>query len=305
MNRSENGSAIIIVLVISIISISLALFTMGISRKIVLSSTMLMDKLHAKIGAESEIEKLKFYLSTGRFYPRSVANSIQIKDIPPIIYIDGTKQRIGKFANATFMDTGGLMNILVPNNNTIARLLKNGGMSKTEAATVKDSIADWYDKDDFKHLNGAERYYYQSIMGYKYGARNFAGVQSVDELHLIKGLTNDKVFKNIKDYLVLSPRWMPNINTMNAQLLSAMLNIPLDMSNTLVELRKAKGYITTFDIERITGIQADPELYGSFPTRILDIRLNFRFNTAMEKISCEISFIPKQTSPYRILKWQN
>ncbi|HDL01416.1 MAG TPA: hypothetical protein ENH23_04205 [candidate division Zixibacteria bacterium] len=305
MNRSENGSAIIIVLVISIISISLALFTIGVSRKILLSSSMLMDKLHAKMGAESEIEKLKFYLSTGRFHPRSVASSMQIKDMPPVIYIDGTKQTLGKFTNVTLTDTGGLLDILIPNDSRIALLLKNEGMSASKAATVRDSLADWYDKDNFKHLNGAENYYYRSIMGYKYGPRNFAGVQSIDELHLIRGLTDEKVFKKIKSYLTFSPYWMPNINTMNSQLLSATLNISLNMSNILVALRKTKGYISDFDIERITGMRIDPEFYGSFPTRILDIRLNFRFNTAMENISCEISFRPNRTSPYQILKWQS
>ncbi len=303
MNRSESGAALIIVLVISIISMSIALFTIGVSRNILFSSNMLMDKLYAKIGAESEIAKLKFYISTGQFHPTSVTNPAHIPDFPPILYINGTKQNLGKYAQIKLMDTGGLLDVWVSNAGRIERLLENEGVAASKAEIIRDSISDWYDKDNLKHLNGAEDYYYHS-RGDSYGPRNFAGIQSIDELHLIRGLDN-KTFSKIKPYLTLSPKWMMNINTMDAQLLSSAFNIPLNLAENLVKLRKLRGYISTLDIEQIAGIKIASELYSSFPTFILDVKLNFRHDTAMENPSLEISFRPNETTPYRILKWKS
>lgn len=304
MLHSKKGSALIIALVISIIGITLTLFVIKVSRNILFSSRMLMDKLYATLQAESTIEEIKFYASTGRFYPEYISNAIPSVRYPQRIYLDGRREKINKKTEIIIQDAGAKLNVWSPYTNAMSSLLREEGVVDRENATIiRDSLLDWYDKDNLKHLNGAEGPYYRFNLGVSYTPRNFPGVQSIDELHLVRGLTDERVFKKLRPNLILTYRWMPNLNTVNTDTLAALLKIPKAIAQQVVHYRKVKGFLTAEDIRRITSITVSPSNFRFFPSFTLDIKVASLFNTAGEKIHCVVSFILDEHKPFRVLKW--
>ncbi len=303
MHRSnQSGSAIIIVLIISIVAFLITLFTVKLSKELVTSSYMLFDKLKAKFGAESTIEKLKFYIKTGKPGYNTITNNVP--GMPKKIYLDG---RVVKIDNASVQitDSGGMLSVFVLDSRLIKGLLKANNVSNTRITTIVDSLKDWYDRDSNPNLNGAEAFYYRR-KGCKYTPRNFPGVQSIYEWHIVRGLTDNKTFSAIKPYLILTPSWHLNINTMDAKMLSSALGVPMDIARNLVKYRLKKGHLTSFDIERAAGkSNVLNEIISSFPTLTLDIKVDFRFNEAMEKVECQLYYQSDNVTPFRILKWQN
>jgi len=261
-----------------------------------------MDKLKAKFGALSTMEKLEYYISTGKMQFYYVTNS-GLPGLPGKLYIDGRRQIIDN-CSVSIKDSGGLINIWGFNKNTLYRLLLLDNVSKSKSLTIVNSLADWYDRDNFIHIFGAEENYYKEH-GYNYTPRNFNGLQSIYEWHDVKGLTDNKTFDKIKKYLILSPKWHPNINTMDSKLLAATLDIPISTAKALIKLRSKRGGLTIIDIKNILGNGMAGRYYDIFPTFILDINLKFKFNDAMEGISADIDFLPDKESAYRILRWEN
>ena len=302
MLRSKNGSAIIIVLIMFIIAMGLTMFSLNVSRKIINSSDMLIDKLHAKMGAKSDIEKLKFYISTGRFYSLYVENS-RLLNLPKKLYIDERRQDVDN--DSVFLKgSGGLINVWNENANRIDNILKNKKSNNSQQNTIKDSILDWYDEDDFRRINGAESAYYKE-KGYRYTPRNFSGVQSIYELHLIKGLTDNETFNDIENYLILCPRQSININTCDDVMLSSLFDIPIPYAESLERIKDVKNGLELDDISKIAGYMPDAMMYGVSPTFVLDIKVNFRFNKAVESIRCIIDFHSDDKVLYKVIKWQN
>ncbi len=297
----NSGSAIIIALIISLIAMAITLFVIGVNKSIVESSDMLLDKLNAKFRAESLINKIGFYVSTGRFTSDSVENP-SVKGLPVKMSINGSLQKIDNNTEVTIRDAGSMMSIWAINPKVISNLLKLDNVSSQKIAVIKDSIMDWIDKDNLIHLNGAEAQYYKG-KGYKYLPRNSFGIQSVYELKLVRGI-NSKIFKFLKGYLILAPKWHFNLSTMNEAMLSAATGIPYNLLKSLRFDEKNKE-LSLSDLEKETGKMLDPVYYQTFPAFVLDIHVAIRFNKALEKRSCVISFYQSEKSPFRVLKWEN
>ncbi|WP_457643479.1 general secretion pathway protein GspK [Persephonella sp.] len=291
-----------IVLIISVIAFMISIFTIRVSRQLVRSSNMLMDKLHARLAADSVIAKLEFYAATGKFNNNYIENRAVLR-WPSRIYIDGRVTRLDN-ATVSIKDSGGMISVWTFIPSVMRRFLGVDNVTQSKSAVVVDSIQDWYDRDNIKRVNGAESSYYERL-GCKYTPRNFSGVQSIYEWHLIRGLMDNKTFNKVKPFIILAPQWHANINTMDEKMLSTSFNIPLITAKTLINLRKKKGSISLFDVKRITGKSVDAMLYGTFPTFVLDIKLYFRFNDAVERMSSQIFFKADNETPYRILEWQN
>ena len=105
----------------------------------------------------------------------------------------------------------------------------------------EEAKIDWYDRDDLKHLNGAESFYYRFVLGARFKPRNSSAIQSIYEWKLIKGI--QKVFPIIKPYLCISPYWKPNLNTMDTYVIASFLDIPIEYAQQLKKVRDEKGEI--------------------------------------------------------------
>lgn len=301
-STNSKGSAIIISLIISVVAMLIASFIILASKNLIASSDLLFDKLKAKFGAESLLEKIKFYVSTGEFKKFYIENPV-VKTLPKNVFLDGRKQKVDKNAIIVIKDAGSMLNIWAINPKILYNLVTILRENKQKASIIEDSLMDWIDRDNLVRLNGAEREYYIG-RGYRYPPRNSPNLQSIFELSLIRGM-DSKTFSLLKNYLVLSPKWLINLNTVDEKMLEAILGISPSLAKSLIKIREEKGGLTLDDIEKTTGITLDPSYYETFPTFTLDIKLTFRFNKAVERKGCVISFYPDNSSPYRVLRWEN
>lgn len=299
---NSRGSAIIIVLIISTVSILLTVFIVKASKVTTTSSELLFNRLRAEFGALSEMEKIEFYASTGRFGPFYIDNNVA--GLPKRLFIDGRTQKIGN-CTVSIQGTGGLINVWYLNIETLHNLLLLDNLSRPKINIIINSLKDWYDRNNFPRVGGAEAEYYKQN-GFTYTPRNFEGVQSICEWRDIRGLTDYYIFDKIKKYLTLSPRWHPNMNTMGINVLSAFLNIPKQLAQSLITYKNSNGYITNYDLKRLLEIDLGLlGIYDSDPTFALDIKIEFKFNDAVDRLFAEISFIPTDKKPFTVIKWIN
>lgn len=279
----------------------ISFFIVNLSKNIVESTDTLLDKLAAKFRAESIINELEFYASTGKFTSNSIVNS-SVKGLPAKIYINGGLQKIDNKTVLSIRDSGSMMSVWAINLDVISNLLRHYKVSSQKIAIIRDSILDWIDRDDLSHINGAESQYYKE-KGYKYTPRNFPALQSVYELRLVRGMDN-KTFNFLRKYLILSPKWHFNLSTMDKVMLSSALGVPYNLLNML-KFHGSKGKLDLDTLGKITGKLYDPGYYETFPTFVLDIHVSIRFNEALEKRGCVIDFSQTKQSPFRVLKWEN
>ena len=299
------GSALIIVLWISFVLFLAAVFVIKSSREMIFSSEITMDKLQAQLDAESVVEIIKFYGSTGRFSFNYIQNPyLKKEDVPNKIYIDGREIKL-PLGKIKMYDTGGLMNVWYLNPEYVKRFLEAGGVNYKVAAIIKNSILDWYDSDDLSRLNGAEEYYYQFEAGAKYKPRNSPAVQSTDELHLIRGLTDEKNWQKIKNYLYLAPHSNLNINAMDKLMLQAVFGLTKDETANIIFLRKTKGFITLHDIGRLTGRNMDLyfDTVSNFPSLVIKLNVESKYKEAREVLTALIDFKADIKMPYKVLEF--
>ncbi|CBE69556.1 exported protein of unknown function [Candidatus Methylomirabilis oxygeniifera] len=78
----------------------------------------------------------------------------------------------------------------------LRRLFSNSGVRDEKLlSTIVDSIQDWRDTDNLHRMSGAEDDYYLSLPS-SYRAKN-GGFETIDELLLIRGLTQEILYGNI------------------------------------------------------------------------------------------------------------
>jgi len=301
ITKNKRGSAIIISLIILVVGLLITMFTIHTARKFLFLSKSLIDKLQVKLNADSTLEKLKYFASTGDFSYNYIINRDGPKfGFPAVIYVDGRTQHIG---NSTFIkveDAGSKINLLSPNFRAIKKLLLLNGVDYSKAVEVVNSLKDWYDKNSIRRLGGAESFYYRS-KGYNYSPLNFGGIQSIYEFRLVKGI-NKRILNILKQYMTFSICWVPNINTMNKILLMSELNISDIKATQLINLRKNKGFLTYRDLNRITGrneVFSFLSIHSSFS---LDISISTYFNIAGEKKECSICFLPRKVTPFEVME---
>ncbi len=104
----------------------------------------------------------------------------------------------------------------------LIRLLRTvPGLSKDNAEEIAYNILDWMDSDSaFGHPKyGAETSYYEGL-DKPYSAKD-APFETIDELLLVKGITPE-IFEKIRPGITVYGSGTVNINTANAQVLSAL-----------------------------------------------------------------------------------
>ena len=116
----------------------------------------------------------------------------------------------------------------------IRGLLVAAGADADTADLLADAIMDWRDRDDMRHLNGAEDTDYR-IAGLPWGAKD-APFDSVEELRLVLGMT-DALYASMKDSVtVFSGQSGVNLQHASAQVVAAMAgleNLQVNSSGTV------------------------------------------------------------------------
>jgi len=305
--KSQRGSILVMTLVILTIALGLATYVVALSRQSVENSAMLLDKLHAKIDIESHLEMAKFLISSGQFHAAKIAITPPL-DFPldsSVWSLRGNPILIGK-SKIELYDGGSkpFLNKLSPW--VLKRLFIINGIDASIAEIAAQSYRDWIDKDDFNHLNGAEKSYYRVEKGYGYEPRNNPALQSTEELRLLRGLEGSEAFEFVTNQVHLFGTGSLNVNTASVKTLEAVLNISPQQAEDLVTLRKRKGVLTFNDLKLITGRDFSDELSGIsvFSTQSVEINITTTIGEARDTLRALINFTPQRNAPYLVVYYQ-
>jgi len=239
----------------------------------------LQDKLTAKVELESTVEILKYYILLGKLEKNKIINKNQTI-LPPKLPIDATPF---KYKNSTIkiQDTAGLLNTMYIQG-YIKRMFS--ALNVTQSAIAIDSLDDWLDKDDFKRLNGAERFYYQEQHKH-YSARNQPYLYAMDEINDIRGFENIQLEKS---NFVHALEVGYNYYTMKPFVLAVLYGIDLKSAKLLVKQRNKN--ITAFE-SSFAKIEKDyiDELVGS--TLVYSTVLKVTISTTINQAKTSKSFL--------------
>ncbi len=282
---------------------SVSFYIIKLTKDIVYMEKAFLDKIQVKLNSKSSLEILKYVLSVSKFHENYVENFSKINILPKKIYLTGEKIETS-LSTIKLLDTSGKINALYLDRTYIRRLFNQIQGKEKLADIAYDSYKDWIDKDNLKHINGAEKYYYLFEKGYKYTPRNNQALQDKEELRNIRGFT--KIYDKIKSNLIFAYKGnLLNINTADAFTLSIILNIPIDQANSIINLRKKQGYISFSDIERITNKSIGHliDLYSTFPSKVVIVSIESKKGVAKEKLKVVIDFNTSENYPYSVLKY--
>ncbi len=305
---NQRGSVLIITLIIMSVAVTLAFYIIKLSKDILATSSMILDKLEAKIEAESTVELLKYLVSTNAFSKDQIKINTTIfenKDVginlPKKILINGETVKIGN-TEIKALDTSAKFSVGSLDSATLRKILKYAGLENKDISIATDSYEDWIDSDDLKHLNGAEKYYYQFEKGYKYSPRNNVNLQDVGELKLIRGFKN--IYDNIKNHLVLTYKGGINVYTADAQTLAIALGISVDEAKQIIKIREKEKKFGELSQPVEETFQDYEGILSTFPSFMLEINIETTKNEAKEKVYCIIDFRPDENTPFRTIKYQ-
>jgi type II secretory pathway component PulK len=298
--RSQQGSALIIVLVLMMVAMSLALYTVSLSRDMVTTSRQLADKLQSRLDSSSALEKVIYIGTTSRFSSWNIENSNANRDFPARLNLRNNAFMVGT-SQVRLQDSAGRIGLFSPDIYIIKGMLRNVGIKPGVAETAMDSLLDWVDEDDLKHLNGAESYYYRAEMDRKYRPRNDRFVQAVDELALVKGWRG-AVFDALRDEILPTFSGALNLSTSDAALLSGVLDISPEAAGQLVKIRDKNGLISRADIMAYApnALTNMDEYITNFPslTVAVDVRTTIGESGDMQRAI--VNFKQRKDRPYTI-----
>jgi type II secretory pathway component PulK len=203
------------------------------------------------------------------------------------------------------MDSAGRLGLWPPNNEILKRVLLLGGVKVADANVAADSLLDWIDEDDLKHLNGAEKYFYRSENSLGFEPRNNRFIQSVEELELIRGFRG-KAYDLVREELLDTAPGILNINTADALVLAAALDVDLESAQRLVQVREKKGIVTYVDLVGLTGkgLTFMDEYITTIPSMTLDVDIRTRFNEAGDSVRALVRFKSERDRPFTVEKYQ-
>ncbi len=303
--KESKGSVLIISLILMSVATLLSLFIIKVSKDIVSSSQLLMEKLEAKIKAESEIERFKYFASTSWFDRYKIVNINSVKDYPKDILLTGSKVKLSNGNELYITDSSSKINLFIVDESIIGRLLRIVIKDEKKLPVIKDSFLDWIDRDKLIRLYGAEDDYYKNEIGARYTPRNNNFMQSIEELLDIRGIDNDTYEKIKKVFTFSYGSWGTNAYLVSPELLKVIApDIKEETAETLEYLRK-KGKFKRFD--QLTGELFKGEGSGIYSTelsKVVNLKVVSKVGNAVEKIYCIIDFKPKDDYPFVVYKYK-
>lgn len=309
-NHSSAGYILPIVLFLVIILTSGGMFALHIAKQEISNTASLFDTVEAQIEAESQIEIIKFYASSGHFTQNRIENNTLNKisstylqtPYPEVLYIDNREQNITSTLSLKLQDTAGLLNAMYPDANAISELLNNT-KKFNHTDTLRDSVEDWFDLDDFHRINGAEENYYRE-QKFAYTPRNAHISQSREELRLIRGIADLSVdqWEYLSRFLVLSPVSAFNFATAPSELIAAKLHVSVKELDGLEELRR-RDLVEFVKRIRVIGTGYNPETSGIFPSKIVAVQVTVRRNNAKVHATALLDCTDYDDAPLHVISW--
>jgi len=176
---------------------------------------------------------------------------------------------------ANIQDITGLLSLNHTNKTLTKALLTKLDKSDEQIREFIDSLSDWKDLDDLKHINGAESSYYSKL---SYSPRN-SYLQSFSEISLIK---RGEILSKAQWEKFFSLSLVSSFNPLNApdELLEAFISDSRIVDE--VKLSRSNGKLNGLVFFQITGIEEDD--FISFRTgRIFKVKLRSSDNINTSK----------------------
>jgi general secretion pathway protein K len=121
----------------------------------------------------------------------------------------------------------------------LAGLFRTAGLNATDSAGLTDKVLDWRDPNPARRLNGAKEREYRAA-GLPYGPRN-GPFQSVDELHLVMGMTKELYARVERAVTVYSGRPFIDPKFAPQQALLALPAMNAQAAATAIAARNSSG----------------------------------------------------------------
>jgi len=166
------------------------------------------------------------------------------------------------------VDEGGKINVNRVSDEQLRRVLTNLGLDNVRRDVLVDSLMDWRDPDDLHRTNGAEKDYYAGLAP-AYAPKN-GPLDSVEEMLWIRGMSAGLFYGYPEDrggseerdrpvalrdiFTVDSPIDRVNLRTASAEVIHALLGIPLEKCRTFIEERKKLSEKALGDLLPLLGI---------------------------------------------------
>lgn len=260
--KQQKGMALIQVLIIAIILTMLGIFINQSVRNQVKTAQLIKANHQLDLLLESSEAELLHTLITQKRYKSLDSENELVKRWN----FHGEAFQLNDNVSIKMQDLNGLLSLNYMNYPVSLRLFEQLGFPESEVRVFLDSLKDWKDKDDLKHLNGAESEYYQKA-ALPLPRNSF--LQSINEVVNIKGagfLTQAQWSQYYSIALV------SKYNPLNspAEILKAFLN-DKDIYNKIINLR-AEEQLTMNSFFHHTGIDTD-HLVTFTTGRLINIKI--------------------------------
>lgn len=243
----QYGMALVQVLIIATVLGMLGIFISQTVRTQVAVVSGIEQSFSLRLELEqAESELFRAMLSHRRYPEKQSANPIAKQ-----WNFYGKPFALNEMIQVRLIDTSALLSLNTSSTAHIRQTLLNAGIAEGEVRVFIDSLQDWKDEDDLKHLNGAESDYYQQIGG---GTARNGYLQSLDEVGIIRG--GSSIPRDLLEKL-FTVRIQSGFNPLNApeELLRSMLQNELSVEQ-VIAAREA-GELTPLRFFQLTGVDSD------------------------------------------------
>jgi len=288
----RNGFVLVVVLAVSLITISLSLFLIKVSKQTINDLFLFNEKVQSDILLNSFLSSLMFKLAGCKL----TCNSCLIQNKAYPITGEEIKENYGNYTIIfSIKDARSMIFLRNPPPLLVENLLKHYEAKNYKASV--DSLLDWLDQDDIPRPNGAECNFYRSQKK-DYCPRNNRALQSKYELLDIKDF-NQNIVDKISCSTTIYSDGLYNINTMNDKLLKAWPGMNNILVTEILNLRKNRC-IKISDFPSLRGVEYS-ELLTDEPLKIFSIRACCKYKHA---VTCAKFILDLRESKPKILNFQ-
>jgi len=294
--NSEAGYALFAVLLISmIIMVISGSLVYSVRQRVKLAGEM-KARNRAYMKTRSAMSQVMYDVLTSTFTPTGLTIHDQNGTLKEM-NLYGDPIAISKGVEARLRDVSGMISPLF-HPNYIRMLAEYVSKDSKVSNSFVDTLLDWQDADDLKHLNGAESYEYRSA-GYQYIPRNYY-IQVPEEIMLLKGFDRH-IFDKMKNDLAYWGTGTINFLTMSERLLRAILRDD-SLVDRLIQMRK-QGVLTGKIFRDVTGIPSS-ERYVFAPSGWIKIKVTAKVGKTVDTIQAVIVKRETRQRPFMVTQWR-
>jgi general secretion pathway protein K len=255
----------------------------------------------------------KLFLSSSRSGRAGAAAALQATELVDGAWSEGELQ--GSRFRVRLLDEAGKINLNRADEDMLRRVFGNLGIEEPRRSTLIDSIMDWRDEDDLHRASGAESDYYLSLPN-PYTARN-GPFDTVEDLLWVKGTTVEDFYGSednglrrvgLREVLTVdSPSNRVNLRTATAEVIHALMGLPLEESRAFVEERKKLSDKTLADLIKLLALDSADAAQRYFvfvPASIITIEAaGYRNDSAFERRVKGVVRLVGANRGFELVRW--